>query len=371
MEIIEINKLKPHPRNNEFFDDIQGDNWEEFKKSIETSGVIEPIVISNTSVIVSGHQRVRACIELGIKEVPCRIKMYDTDNAEDVILKELLETNLRQRGIGNLNPIKFARCIVELERIYNISHGNNQHRTEDNLQSKKKKELASELGMSQQHVNAYKKLLNLIPELQELIETGQMTSTVGHKVWATISTEEQKKLVEELGADKIIEMTQKQTEQYINKIKELENKPPKIIDKTDYTTIDTLKMQIRHKEKDIESLQRDKSLLEKKCKLNEADAENYKKMKSEIEFLTKQKNDIARQIESATELSGLTVEIKNILFNKLSPVKYSRSFERLNSSVAMDNFISLVDTVRSWCDEIDGLIGRKNNNIVEVIDYEQ
>ena len=74
MEIIEVSKLKPHPRNSDFFDDITGDNWTEFLKSVETSGVIEPVVISDRHMIVSGHQRVRACQELSIKDVLCRVK---------------------------------------------------------------------------------------------------------------------------------------------------------------------------------------------------------------------------------------------------------------------------------------------------------
>jgi ParB-like chromosome segregation protein Spo0J len=45
-------------------------------------------------IIISGHQRVRACNELGIDKVSCKVKVYDSD---DAILKDLLETNLRQR----------------------------------------------------------------------------------------------------------------------------------------------------------------------------------------------------------------------------------------------------------------------------------
>lgn len=34
MQQININELKAHPRNNEFFDDITGDKWEELLESI-------------------------------------------------------------------------------------------------------------------------------------------------------------------------------------------------------------------------------------------------------------------------------------------------------------------------------------------------
>ena len=71
MQQININELKPHPRNNEFFDDLTGEKWNEFLESIKSRGVIEPIVTTQDNVIVSGHQRVRACKELGISQIRC------------------------------------------------------------------------------------------------------------------------------------------------------------------------------------------------------------------------------------------------------------------------------------------------------------
>lgn len=120
-----------------------------------------------------------ACIELSIEDVPCEIRIYET---EDKILKDLLETNLRQRGIGNTNPIKLGRCIVELEKIYDIRQGFHQNR--DNLHiQKSQKDLAEEFGVSQRQLSDYKKLLTLIPELQDSIESGTLSPTVGYKVF--------------------------------------------------------------------------------------------------------------------------------------------------------------------------------------------
>ena len=42
------------------------------------------------------------------------IRTYEND---DKVLKDLIETNIRQRGIGNPNPVKLGRCIKELKRI--------------------------------------------------------------------------------------------------------------------------------------------------------------------------------------------------------------------------------------------------------------
>ena len=97
----------------------------------------------------------------------------------------------RQRGIGNTNAVKLARCIVALEEFYGIGHGGNRKSSSDNLNLKNQQDLANEIGMNKNHMIAYKKLLDLIPELQSLIETGEMSPTVGYKVWARLPQEEQ------------------------------------------------------------------------------------------------------------------------------------------------------------------------------------
>lgn len=90
-----------------------------------------------------------------------------------------------QRGVGNVNPMKMAKCIMELERIKGIKKGNNQHNSlSDNLTSITQSDIAEELNISRQQLQDYKKLINLIPELQQMIENGSMKATVGYKIWA-------------------------------------------------------------------------------------------------------------------------------------------------------------------------------------------
>ena len=349
METIETSKLKPHPKNNYFFDDIQGDNWEEFKKSIETSGVIEPIVINQDYMVVSGHQRVRACKELGIGDILCRIKIYDSD---DVILKELLETNLRQRGIGNLNPIKFARCIVELERIYGVRQGSakvigdGKVFEENNSPQKSQDELASELGLEDSHLRNYKKLLTLIPELQGLIESGEMTPTVGHRVWAKLSQGDQQKLVNELGQEEIKNLTQKQTQEYIDKIKELEEKNidyeeklkiamSKKVPNEDYLVLaqknDKLLDQIQNERNDADSAKRELNIYKnKKPETVEIEVEvfpeDYKQTKEEK---VKLENKVATLEE---QLSGIQSKYNCDYFTRTCD-SFLNELEFYNSSI--------------------------------------
>jgi len=58
--------------------------------------------------------------ELGIEEVLCDVRRFES---EEEILKQLIETNMRQRGIGNMNSVKMMRCEDALEEIYGIQRG--------------------------------------------------------------------------------------------------------------------------------------------------------------------------------------------------------------------------------------------------------
>lgn len=105
-----------------------------------------------------------------------------SNNYKTLKTEEQLETNIRQRGIGNPNPMKLGRCIKELERIYGIKQGGSGfygNRYTDNLESsnnyktlKTQEDLAKELGITVQSINNYKKLTEMIPELEDLVDTG-------------------------------------------------------------------------------------------------------------------------------------------------------------------------------------------------------
>lgn len=344
MQQLNINELKPHPKNNEFFDDMTGDAWEAFKESIKTSGIIEPIVVTKDMIIVSGHQRVRAAKELGLSTVIVDIRKYEND---DKVLKDLIETNIRQRGIGNPNPIKLGRCIKELERIYGVEHGGDRKTSNPKLSDLNQSDIAEMIGISVDTLNNYKKLTELIPELEDLVETGILAPTTATALVKRMTPSEQEDFVKSM--DITQKITQKQAQQYINEIKQL---------KTDNPEIKELKDK-------ISDLQKEKDILEQKVRLNQTEADRYNKLKSDIEFLTQQKNDIGRQITSSSELAGLTVRLQNLLETELAPIKFKRYMENINNDeVCMGNLMDIIHKLDSWSDETKRLLN--NDYIVDV-----
>lgn len=152
-----------------------------------------------------------------------------------------------------------AKCIMELEKIYDIKRGDRK----SNLplaSLKSQEDIAEELGINIDTYRRDKKLLELIPELQDLLLEGKLTTSVASRLLARLPQEEQNELLEELGQDKVQEMTQKQMQEYIDKIKnkdeeneklkqllETEKNKPKekeyvetVLDKTDYSVISAI-----------------------------------------------------------------------------------------------------------------------------------
>lgn len=217
MQTLRISELVPHPQNEFFFDDMTGQKWEEFLESIRTSGVIEPPVVTPVDdkyMIVSGHQRIRACKELGINEVHCEVKGYVGDR--DKITKDLIETNIRQRGNINTSDLKLSRIIKELERIYGVRQGSAGKSEVPMELGATAKDIADKIGIDINTYKRTKKLLEVIPEIQNLLDEGVLPASAVSRVIAKLSEEEQLSLLEKLPAAE--KFTQAQIQSYIGQI---------------------------------------------------------------------------------------------------------------------------------------------------------
>ena len=63
----------------------------------------------------------------------------------------------------------------------------------DNPQTEK--ELAKRIGVTQQTLQNYKQLANMIPELSELVDTGIITKTTALSIMRNLSEQEQEELI--------------------------------------------------------------------------------------------------------------------------------------------------------------------------------
>ncbi|MCP1159410.1 DUF3102 domain-containing protein [Bacillus infantis] len=192
----------------------------------------------------------------------------------------------------------------------------------------------------------------------------------------------EKKILEEkekaLMAASVAERRAKEAERALEEEK---NKPSKVetkyiekeIDNTDYDSILKLNKQIEQKQNSYEQVIKEKQKLENKLRSIEEENQEYLNLKSKIERLHREKEDIHRQIESATSISALYVDIEDLLKNKLAPIKYSRALtERRDSEVAMKNLREIIQMVDEWSFEMKKYLPNGKNKYIdaEVIEYE-
>lgn len=148
---------------------------------------------------------------------------------EDKIIKDLLETNIRQRGDIGGSSIKLGRRIKELERIYGIHNGGNDKvtRTTNGLSGEMTQEdLAQKLGINLKTLQRAKSLTNLSPEIQQLIEQGTISASTAARLVAKLSPKEQEALIANLPATQ--KYTQSQVQSYIDKLKQANNRQRQI-----------------------------------------------------------------------------------------------------------------------------------------------
>jgi len=311
VQLLNINELKQHPRNNEFFDDITGDSWNTFLESIKTSGVIEPIVITQDKTIVSGHQRVRACKELGITEIMTDMHSYSDD---DKVLKDLLETNLRQRGIGNPNPVKLGRCIKELERIYGIRNGGDRKSVPQNAEvnATTQSELANQLGMSVDTLNRYKQLADLIPEVEDFLDTGMIKPSTAVAIARQLSKDDQLEFIKSLDITK--KYTKAEIQKYLDKYNESLLREQELKSKLDQARYD-----IARTEDDFNKMKEKAEAAKNEItKLKEeigSKTESVKSAQKDIEYLTSATNNYLRiyggHVWAFEEIENISDDIKH------------------------------------------------------------
>ena len=346
MQFIKVDVLKSHPLNTYFFDDMEGQKWNEFKESIKTSGVIEPIVCTKGTTIISGHQRVRACRELGIAEVMCEIRNLDDDADTDEITKQLIETNIRQRGNINCSAMQMSRIIEALEPFYGIKHGNNQHTEDANNVGKLIKtqdELAAELGINMETYRLYKKVGDLIPEIQELVETGDMSFSVASRIVSRLTPEDQKALSDVLPVGE--KVTAEITKQYIALLTQKEHEAEKK---------DAEIKKLRAEKEELQNLD-----LDKEKELDEIDERNVRRIEDLEALLAeeKAKTDL-NLIDKIKDLEGKYRSVyEKSEEHRANAAKYKDAYDKvskqLSESKVSDEINDLVDQVGGLEEEVD------------------
>ncbi len=155
MKMVPIDVLIPNEDNKEIFCDIDGEEFEQFKGSIQEHGVIEPLIVDEDMRVICGDQRLRAARALGLQSVPAVIRSVGETETRAMMA---IEENIRRR---QLQPTEMARAIKKL--------------TELKGRAGRAGQVAEAVGLSERQVQRYQDLSHLIPELSSLLDGGTLT----------------------------------------------------------------------------------------------------------------------------------------------------------------------------------------------------
>lgn len=368
---IKISELKPHPQNNFYFDDMEGDAWDSLLQSISTSNVTNAITITQNKVIISGHQRIRACKVLGIEEVSYKMIEYENENQE---IKDLIESNLRQRVLGNTNPVKLGRCFSFLNDWYGFEKGINQYSMSKVFTSSNEyvpsnqTELAESYGITKQTMNNYMRMASMIPELEDLVDTGIVTKDTALAIIRNLSSDEQRELIASLDITKKI--TKKEAKEYIKTIKELKAENKELKDASpDSLTISTLKIEKEQLEKENKILESQKKISDDLAVEYKSQSEEYMKVKEKLAHMGTKPNGDYNTFNAAVKITELNSSLMDLLQNQLAPLKYQQYIYAIKENkILRTNLISTLHMLNDWYETMLSYLGEETNdeNIIDI-----
>ena len=164
VEKIDINKIYTNP--NQPRKNFDKESLNELAESIKIHGLIQPIIVNEMPdgyMIIAGERRFRASKICGLKEIDAVVKNYTNKQVAEIAIIENLQRE-------DLNPVEVAKGIKQLMEEYGLTQ----------------EKVSERLGKSRSAIANSLRILNLYPEVLDLIEKGKIS--FGHaKVLASMT----------------------------------------------------------------------------------------------------------------------------------------------------------------------------------------
>jgi len=202
--MVPVDKIKANPYQPRTGFDLAEIN--ELAESIKNYGIIQFITVRAKDEgyeLITGERRLRACKELGLKEIPAIIKEFSDQEIAEIALVE----NLQRK---DLNFLEEAEGYRQLINNFNLT------------QSK----LADKIGKSQATIANKLRLLSLHTDVRRLLQSSRISERHARALLKLEKKSQQLKVVDRI---KEKELTVKETEKLVNKIINKERKKKRII----------------------------------------------------------------------------------------------------------------------------------------------
>ena len=190
LRLSELFSFKDHP-----FQIRDDEEMEKMVDSIKDHGVLTPAIVrprpEGGYELVSGHRRHRGCTLAGLDTMPCIVRKMDDDTA--VIL--MVDSNCQREHI--LPSEKAKAYKMKLEAVKH--QGKRTDLTSGQLGPKLRADeiVAQDAGESRKQIQRYIRLTDLIPDLLNMVDEGQLKLTPAVELSA-LAPHEQEEVLEYL-----------------------------------------------------------------------------------------------------------------------------------------------------------------------------
>ena len=178
-QLLPIYKVEPNPgQPRQDFDETE---LQSLAESISTHGIVQPLTVrelpSGYCQIIAGERRWRAARLAGLSEVPAVVMEADDKKPMELALIE----NLQRQ---DLNPVEEAMGYRSLMDEYGMTQ----------------EEAAGRVGKSRPAVANALRLLNLCPEVLEMVRTGALSAGHARAILALKSEKKQQEAAQKISA---------------------------------------------------------------------------------------------------------------------------------------------------------------------------
>lgn len=167
IDLIDPSALQPRS----VFDDAKLDD---LAKSIAANGVVQPVLLrrkGNRFELVAGERRCRAAERAGLTKIPAIVR----DIADDKVLEIALIENIQRE---DLNPIEEAKAYKKLIETLGLTQ----------------ETVAIRVGRDRSYVTNYLRLLRLPEDLQDLLQSGRISTGHARTLLGASHTDSQRRI---------------------------------------------------------------------------------------------------------------------------------------------------------------------------------
>lgn len=326
-DYIDIDKLKINSKNFYPIVDI-----ETLAEDISINGLNHNLVVrpieNGFYEIISGERRytaLKSLIDKGdnkYSKVPCKIvNLNDTDSEIT-----LIQANAQTRELSDVDKLKQIERLTEL---YKDKKKNGEKVT--NIRQL----ISKDIGLSEGQVAKYSTVSNnLIPELREILDEGNLTISNATE-FSSLSEENQKFILDII--NKKVDISRNEAVEIKKQLKEVESEKNKIIERERQKSEEILKLKSENETKSIEIdtkiEQVKKEILENSNKEKEDLINRLNSLENDKKKLENEKEELENSIKTSDK--SAKEEIENKVNQRLEEIK--SQFEKDNLKLKEEN----------------------------------